>query len=193
MKIIRELLGKALRLYSAYKKLFFWNSLSILRKNRLIQSSYIWLVIVPVTAKLFSKLSDKFIFSIQGKQYVLDLVLPFSWKMFYFAAICFTMANIFFSLFSPKIFKENFDYGDFRNSGREIMHIGTYMKNPGNLEQMNEQHGNDLSRIFWNIFYSRKLENRPARIITFMFYIVGILIFTWVAIENLLWVMKEAL
>ncbi len=192
MKIIRRLWNKTSRLYSAYKRLLFWNSLSILRKNRLIQSSYIWLVIVPVTAKLFSKLSDTFIFSIHSKQYVLDLVLPFSWKLFYVSAICFTVANILFTFFSPKIYKENFDYGGFRSSGRGEMHLETYAKNPNTVRRMMDMPIYGEAKIFWNIFYQRKLENRPVRIIIFTLYLIGVILFLWVAIENLIWVIKEA-
>jgi len=172
---------------------FLWDGLSKLRKNRLVQSSYVWLIIVPITAKLFSKMEEIFILNVGELKYVFDLELPFSWKLFYLAALFFTCGNIIFSIFSPKIFKENSDFGDFQKAGRDLGHIENYLEDPNDphWKQNRRKAGTPLNERaeFWKVHHRRAKELPVVRYMSGAIYIVGLSLFFWVAVQNIRWVL----
>lgn len=92
------------------KTIFNWKNLSFLGKNKFIKSFYIYLIIVPIAAKLLYFAKNKLNISILS----LDELLPFSWIMFFFAALFFTIANLLYSFFAPRIIFENDNFHDFQ-------------------------------------------------------------------------------
>ncbi len=174
---------------------FLWHKLRNIQKNRLVQSSYIWLVIVPVSAKLFSKISDTITFSIGEFQYQFDMVLPFSWVLFYFAALFFTIGNVLFVVFAPQIIKENEDYGGFESAGRGYSHLIDYIKEDVDRGKLNQKKAGgrqiDHSFEFWHIYNSRTNESYCVRGLTGMLYVLGLVLFIYVGVQNLLWILKS--
>lgn len=94
-----------------------WTELAILGENRLVKSSYIWLIIVPITAKLIRELPYPLYVNMGNENFQFKLSLPFSWQLFFFAALSFSIANVIFSFYRP-LFTKFKDYGDFKNQGR---------------------------------------------------------------------------
>lgn len=103
-----------------------WRSLRLLQSNSFIKSTYIWIIIVPITAKLFSKIDRDFSFLVNNVVYTIDLHLPFSWKYFFLSSLFFVIANILFILRSPKIIKDFEDYGDFEKKGESSSYLNRY-------------------------------------------------------------------
>ena len=95
-----------------------------------MKSSYIYLILVPFLSKLLSQL-DPLKIVLGGIQYEVDLALPFSWVLFYFAALSFTLGYIIYSFFAPSIIKENIDFSTFSNAKKNLKHLENYLKDLG--------------------------------------------------------------
>jgi hypothetical protein len=94
-----------------------WVTIRGLGKNKILNTSYIWIVLVPIVAKLLEKTPDVVKLKVFGTYAEIPLVLPFSWGIFYFSAVCFFFASIIFMLCCPSIIKRFADFSDFIASG----------------------------------------------------------------------------
>ncbi len=103
-----------------------WKTISIFGKSKIINRSYIYLVIVPVLAKIFSKIESPIEMSLGGETMELMLVLPFSWKLFFFSALLFTIGSLLYNLMAPSIIKENKSFGEFLTDKKNFSHIHSY-------------------------------------------------------------------
>jgi hypothetical protein len=107
--------------------LITWKNLSQFGENRIINRSYIYLFIVPVFANLFSKIKSPLDLIFGENSYTLLFELPFSWKMFFFSALLFSIASLLYSLNSPSIIKENKSFGDFIEHKKNFNHLIAYL------------------------------------------------------------------
>jgi hypothetical protein len=64
-----------------------WSVVQKLSRNKLLASSYVWLIIVPIFAKLLAQVESPIELTNIAAGLVIDLTLPFSWKVFYCAAV----------------------------------------------------------------------------------------------------------
>ncbi|AXG72374.1 hypothetical protein KORDIASMS9_04646 [Kordia sp. SMS9] len=104
-----------------------WNKISKLGNNKFIRSFYIYLILIPIITKFLSKADETItLFGIP-----FDIVLPFSWKMFFFSALFFTIANILYSFYAPKIIIENKYFSDFITKHYTFNHLESYCQNIG--------------------------------------------------------------
>lgn len=69
--------------------------------------------------------------SLGGKNLEFVFELPFSWKMFFFSALLFTIASVLYNIFSPLIIRENKSYNDFVENKKNFSHILQYLDNVG--------------------------------------------------------------
>ncbi len=177
-----------------------WSKLKAIENSKIVQSMYVWLLIVPLTAKFFSKIENTLHLTISGNTYEFDLVLPFTWVIFFFSALSFTLANIIFISVAPLIIKENDNYGDFTNSGRDQNHLVKYIDNiqkDDAIDLIKEKWiriGNrqlDLKLDFWEIYNKANKNKLIRRYLCFLFYIVGLVLFLLVAVQNIKWVINE--
>src|SRR5687768_16444275 len=90
-----------------------WKWLKIIPSNKIVSSSYIWLVIVPVIAKFLSYLESPLPFELGGQVIQLDTELPFSWKVFFLSAMFFTFGNIIFFFACPALVKRYRNFDDY--------------------------------------------------------------------------------
>lgn len=100
-----------------------WSDLRILGTSSILKSSYFWFLFVPVAAKLFLQIRQPLKFELFGQLHSVELQLPFSWYLFYFAAVAFAAATGLFSLFCPKMIKlfNNFrEFYDQSNGARTL-------------------------------------------------------------------------
>jgi hypothetical protein len=94
-----------------------WQQLRGLGNSRAVRNSYLWLVFVPIAAHLASKLPDELHVAFAGHDLRLPLGLPFSWKVFYAGAVCFSLASFLFQWKCPKIIKEFGNFKEFETAG----------------------------------------------------------------------------
>lgn len=95
-----------------------WSTLKQLASNRIVQSSYWWLFIVPVTAKILESMDQKLNIRLSESLITFTLALPFSWAIFYFSAAWFSIATLLYSVFAPKSIKKYDNYEDWKKSGK---------------------------------------------------------------------------
>lgn len=100
-----------------------WSSMKRFGKNKLLQSSYVWLFFVPVVAKSLSQVSDYFPVSIFGNEITLVLKLPFSWEVWFYASCWFAIASFLFSVYCPQIIRDYDRYDEFRGEGKGLSQI----------------------------------------------------------------------
>ena len=93
-----------------------WKFISRFGKNGFVKRTYIFLILLPFTISTLKKFR---------LEHVIDSI-PFSWHMFFFSAVFFTIGTIIYNLFAPSIIKENSSYADFRNAGKDWDHIDMY-------------------------------------------------------------------
>jgi hypothetical protein len=105
-----------------------WSMLRHFGSNRLVRSANIWAIVVPVIAKFFDKVEEIVTIELFNKKFELHLSLPFSWKVFFFMAIIFLIANIIYSLFCPRLIKETASYSDFLEQKRSQNELSSYYK-----------------------------------------------------------------
>jgi hypothetical protein len=91
-----------------------WPALHSLSESKLVKSSYVWLVVVPLMAKVIHAMNYKITLFANE----IPLSLPFSPRIFYFAAVAFALANITYYLFCPAAVKGYRTYKEFSDAGK---------------------------------------------------------------------------
>jgi hypothetical protein len=103
-----------------------WTSLSSLGKAKVFKSSYLWVVVVPIIAKLFKGIEDIVSINAFGVQWSLTIGLPFSWKIFYFASFSIGLGMIVYALRSPEMIRKFNNYSEFLNDGKTPYQVREY-------------------------------------------------------------------
>lgn len=127
--------------------LISWRLIAILGKNKIVNRSYIYLFIVPFVANLLKRIKSPLSLEIGGACINLNIDLPFSWKLFFWAAMCFTVGSILYNIFVPEILKENDSYGDFIIKKRNFAHLLSYRNNMGIDRKFIETLGGDELKL----------------------------------------------
>ena len=181
---------------------FGWQTLRDIQKNKIIKSMYIWLFIVPVTAKLFAEIEDRVCVTIFGHNFTVDLVLPFSWQALFLAALLFVVANIIFIMFSPEIVKEYRNYQNFLDAGKGEKQLDEYIdeltkEKQDHLKKLKVLAGikridtsDELQNRFWDIYILACYEKMPIRFFCTLFYVSGFMLFADVVYKNIMWVVN---
>ncbi len=94
-----------------------WSLINKIGKLKSIRSSYIWILIVPILSKILLKIKDEVEITLFGTTWELSLSLPFSWKVFYFSAIAFSLANLLYFIFCPKFITKFQNFGEYKDKG----------------------------------------------------------------------------
>jgi hypothetical protein len=101
-----------------------WHEISRHGESRAVRSSFLWLIATPLLARLFLSLEDPIVL---GTLRVPKFSLPFSWVVFYFAAVAFSVANVIYRATCPRIVPAFRDYSDFTRSGRGRSELAGYL------------------------------------------------------------------
>ena len=96
----------------------FWSALNRLGRNRLLRSSWVWLILVPVLAKFLLKIGPEIDIPLWDFTLTITLALPFSLKMLYFTAVSFAIASFIYSSRCPPIVRDYDRFSDFREEGK---------------------------------------------------------------------------
>lgn len=94
-----------------------WNSLSAIGSLRLVRTSYLWLMIVPLSARILSQFPDNVTIQLFGAEFTFIFALPFSWKMFYFSALAMAAGTLVYVVKCPPLIKEFKNFTDFERDG----------------------------------------------------------------------------
>jgi hypothetical protein len=171
-----------------------WSSLAKIERIKIVQSMYLWLFIVPILAKTLAKLEDTANLNIFGYVFNIHLELPFSWKIFYFSALCFAIANLVFVLRCYSLIKDHSSFADFLNQGKSDRHLSSYAEEAG-LKlidfEYNRQYpeeflleGKHLKDPFWGL-YERLDTARPSwKLLCSLFYLFGFILISIVFYQN---------
>lgn len=129
-----------------------WSNVAILGNNKVVVKSYIYLIIVPILARMLNKLESPFQANLTSDYIlIIDLKLPFNWVLFYFAALCFTFGTIIYSLFAPTIFKEEQSFGDFEFKKKTSLHLKMYLNDIGITDKFIQKNtGIEITEIVQN-------------------------------------------
>ncbi|MCK0746841.1 hypothetical protein, partial [Chromohalobacter nigrandesensis] len=167
-------------------------------------STYIWLIIVPVAAKAASGLNESLSFEAGGATHNVSLTLPFSWQIFFLSALMFAIGNILFIVVSPKFIQLYSDFGYFTRLGGRMdqleAHKDEAMKDSENqtkrLQELagikkNEKSEPERSKdLFWALHENYNDKFIVKRFLVSLVYLLGFLLFSWVALSNVYWALK---
>lgn len=136
-----------------------WQTLESIGNNKLIKSTYIWIVIIPILAKLLEKIpmNSEIIF---GNIHI-SLTLPFSWQLLYFSALIFAIATALFSLFCPPLISKFSDIQEYKKKGLDKEQLITYFsawlrKN----HSTHDSNGKEMKKeSFYNLFCKKYTVN----------------------------------
>jgi hypothetical protein len=105
-----------------------WQQLRKLGANRLIKSAYFWLVFVPIVARILDHAQSPINFALGRSTIALTLALPFSWQVFFLAALATGFANVIYSVVCPAIVRDFETFSDFSSSGRGKAQLVNYIR-----------------------------------------------------------------
>jgi hypothetical protein len=107
---------------------FKWSSQRAIANSKVVRSSAVWLVVVPLSAKLLSSLDEVIDLTIFSGRVSIETILPFSWQLLFFAAVFFTIAGLVYSIFCPDLVKKYETHTEFNNDGKSRLQINYSLK-----------------------------------------------------------------
>jgi len=184
-----------------------WSTLRDIEHNKIVHSTFMWLFIVPLSAKLFSKLENTISFEISDKLITLDLTMPFSWQALFFSACFFVIGNLMVSFLLPDLIKNFKNFNEFNTSGKTEEHLKevageTLKENQESINNLKKLAGigkaeiktdsqdgfkNRFDKIYSNVNYG----NIWQRGLCTCMYLVGLLFIIDIAYKNLMWVLSS--
>ncbi len=169
-----------------------WRALKRYGKNKAIISSYIWIIIVPIAAKIIPEINDY----LDSIGIVVNISLPFSWELFYYSAVFFSISSYIFSTQCPYIVTKYDTPLDAKNTGYGINQLDTYffdkIKENGierekelkdNYNNINEGE-DEYNDKFWIVHREFSQRRLFWRIICTIGYIVGFGFLGTILIQN---------
>ena len=158
--------------YWLRRRIPYWTSLRDVGNSRLLKTSYVWIVFVPLAAKFLQGVSYTLEFEALGNPLTIDLQLPFSWALLFYASVITSCANIVYLTRCPPIIKGFETYKDFESQGRggdqlikelKSFFLTRFMRRPGMigrraehfLKTFTRSSDDDAKKI------AAKLENSP--------------------------------
>lgn len=189
--------------------MFTWAQLRRFQDHKLFTSMYVWLLIVPIFAKISEKMSEQASVSIFGVSLQLSLSLPFSWQIFYFSAISIVIANVIFQIYCPDIVKDHPNFAHFKSEGKELQALDNYavqldeavlpsdkFHSLTGVNLLSRDRPSDeahIQNIFWSVYSLASENSKGWRRICSTFMLVGIGLITVVIVQNLIWVIRAML
>ena len=186
-----------------------WSFLLGLGESKLVTSMYVWLFVVPIVSKILVNIGETADITIFSHEFNVNLILPFSWKVFYLAAVFFTLATLLFRFRCPKLIRDHKNFDSFSGEQRPEWHLMFYTEDIGlNFHEYKEEYkgnreayariepdsdttGPITSGMFWELHRHSNRERPLSYYICLTFYVVGLFCIAWVFIENLNWVLRS--
>ncbi len=175
-----------------YDDVLDWKKISNISKMKFVKTILVWVVVVPIVAKILSSLKGYNIINF-------DFVLPFSWVLFYFSALSFLIGNILYNIFVPPIINENRSFSHFLQMGRGKRELASYLES----EKLEDRgiyselycdkplEVNSKNEYFWDIWEMSLDSKIKVRFFISIFYSLGILLILIVFFQNMLFVIEN--
>jgi hypothetical protein len=93
------------------------------------------MAIVPPAAKIVHALKLRITAPEWAQAAAASIELPFSWTCLFWAATSFTVGNLVYQIFCPRIVKEHTDFGDFQRSGKGLWQLCDYAEDFAGAQQ----------------------------------------------------------
>ena len=182
-----------------------WDDLNRLGKSRLLQSSYVWLLLVPMAAKALSAIENPLILTGISDGLRIHIALPFSWHVFYFSAVFVSIAGVIYTLFCPKLIRSFGNYAKYRSEGRgqeyllgysqTEMHQGNTLEDGWDnavltLEVKDTKNESEYAALFWKIHTEENKKSPIWRLACFSLYAVGLVLVLIVLTQNFIFVVS---
>ncbi|WP_456325625.1 hypothetical protein [Desulfonauticus submarinus] len=182
-----------------------WAYLVKFSNTKFVNSMYVWIFIVPFIAKTFEFVNKEILyFKIFGESIAFYTGLPFSWKVFYFSALSFAIANLIIYIKCPSIIKDYSSFRSFFDDKKTIGDLSEYLKeNNFDLTTLNDKGFTlfsdenlseyplkkaipieELSYYFSSIYSHANYTYKTFRMISSILFILGAMLFSWVILEN---------
>jgi len=178
-----------------------WRRLRRYGNNKIIKSSYFWVVAVPIVAKLVPQLES--IISSENNKIILSL--PFSWQMFYFGSIFFALAAWIYSSKCPHLIQTYSRPNDYWETGHGLRELNGYAKETfegtDKYDAYNEVLGISAGIVhdinieknskFFFVQENTQYKRMKWRIICTCGFIFGAIFFVIVLIQNFIFVLNQ--
>lgn len=133
-----------------------WQHLSSIGNNKVIKSTYIWIIVIPIIAKFLEKIPDNLIIPFY-ENIEIQLKLPFSWQLLYFSALIFAISTVMFTLFSPPLLSKFSDIPSYieKGLGKEqlITFLSSWLRKNKTIYDSNGENINTNSYLY--LFYEK--------------------------------------
>ncbi len=193
-----------------------WIELSRYGQNSLLKTSYFWLFIVPVLARLLSQLPEQAALVFGDQTFVVNFRLPFSWQMMFVASLLLSAASLIFGLHCPPLVRDYADLESFKSEGRTATQTVWFLKQHWTAQGMNreqrEAEGRNFLKVhevstgsgghyaenlsFENAFHdARQKMCRSAsgwRKACCALFVLGFTVVGFIVLENILYVVRYA-
>ena len=93
-----------------------WKFIAKYGKNKIVQRTYIFLFLVPFLITTLVKFDLSIVIE----------AIPFSWHMFFYSSVFFTLGNLVYQIFAPSIIKDNNSYLEFSTESKNWDHMNMY-------------------------------------------------------------------
>jgi len=100
-----------------------WSKLSRLGNSRILRTSYLWLIAVPIAAKFLSAVEQTITIPLSDSSLTLTLALPFNWKVLYYGAVSLSIATVVYWWRCPELVRLHRHYAAFQSTGQTGMDI----------------------------------------------------------------------
>ena len=176
-----------------------WSAIKKIQQLRIVKSMYVWLFVVPIIAKFFSKLEDVVNVTIFNYTFNLQLGLPFSWKVFYYSALLFVFANLIFLFRCFTMIKDYNNLFEFDRDGREEDQILDYLKEASlkvrkyavdQFEKYGIKISTKNSQRFWVAYNVLDNDRKRSRILCSGLYLGAFIMISIILFQNLMVVIE---
>jgi len=141
--------------------------LRTLGESRVLKTSYLWFLLVPISARLLSSIDSVVNLRVFGTPFTITLGLPFSWEILFFGSLFVSAANLIFVVLCPQFVRDFEQYPEYTNSGRTVYNlafsaIDVIDRTPAKARKQTVAYYRDLAQIPSHL--ASDLERRePAR------------------------------
>ncbi len=178
-----------------------WSKINKVGNSKILKTSYYWLIIIPLFAKLLSGIKDILTFNIFGVEVIIRFSLPFSWQLFYISALLIAIADIIYTYKCPELIKEFKDYNSYQMSGRTALQLRHYALSY-TLNETNVMNATRSSlpsdqkellnqEIYWNLYEYLDALFPKTRLISIGLYALGFILLGIVFYQNMLFVFNQ--
>jgi len=185
------------------EKIANWEKTSQIGRLKILRTSYIWLVIVPVFARAIENAPNPLPLPAISPDFELPLELPFTWQLFYFSAVLIAIASAIYSIFCPELITKFENFSAYRAEGRGENYLLFYEERNGvfclpPLKDVLDPDASTnpderLQNAFWHLHEYEKARRSHLSTFCYSLYVTGLLAFAFVMVQNVYYVVKISL